>query len=89
MPTTCSRSKPMPTWGDTGAAQRINFDDIFYFVKAGEQTEKSWMTSPTTSSGPSTGSASPSGAQIPQRRFGSVRIRVVYHSVIEELERDV
>src|SRR5579871_4252303 len=36
------RSKPMPAWGDTEALGEINFDDIRYFVKAGEQTEKSW-----------------------------------------------
>ncbi|HXP92411.1 MAG TPA: Fe-S cluster assembly protein SufB, partial [Candidatus Binatia bacterium] len=36
------RSKPMPAWGDTALLEEIDFDNIRYFVKAGEHTEKSW-----------------------------------------------
>jgi Fe-S cluster assembly protein SufB len=33
-------SKPMPTWG--GDLSGINFQDIFYYVKASDKQEKSW-----------------------------------------------
>jgi len=33
-------SKPMPTWG--GALDGINFDDIYYYVRATNQTERDW-----------------------------------------------
>src|ERR1700743_792862 len=36
------RSKTMPEWGDSGLLSEIDFDNIRYFVKAGERTEKSW-----------------------------------------------
>ena len=34
--------KPMPTWGDTALLSEIDFDDIHYFVKSTDQTERSW-----------------------------------------------
>lgn len=33
-------SKPMPTWG--GNLSELNFDDIFYFVRATEEQGRSW-----------------------------------------------
>ena len=33
-------SKPMPTWG--GDLSGINFDDIYYYVRATDQTERDW-----------------------------------------------
>ncbi|MBV9403651.1 MAG: Fe-S cluster assembly protein SufB, partial [Candidatus Eremiobacteraeota bacterium] len=35
-------SKPMPTWGDTALLNEIDFDNIHYFVKSTEGTERSW-----------------------------------------------
>src|SRR5262245_55397922 len=32
--------KPMPTWG--ADLSKINFDDIYYYVKASNTNEKSW-----------------------------------------------
>ena len=32
----------MPTWGDTALLNDIDFDNIRYFVKAGERTEQNW-----------------------------------------------
>ena len=35
-------AKPMPTWGDTARLNEIDFDNIHYFVKSTDQTERSW-----------------------------------------------
>jgi Fe-S cluster assembly protein SufB len=35
-------SKPMPTWGGGGSLNDINFDDIYYYVRATNQTERDW-----------------------------------------------
>jgi len=83
------RSKPMPTWGDTELLNAINFDDIFYFVKAGEQTEKSWDDVPDDIKR----TFEKLGIPEAERKFLSgvsaqYESEVVYHSVIEELERD-
>ncbi len=37
-------SRPMPTWG--GDMSGINFQDIYYYVKASEKQEKSWEDVP-------------------------------------------
>ncbi len=34
--------RPMPDWGDTALLNEINFDDIFYYVRATDQTERDW-----------------------------------------------
>ncbi len=36
------RKKPMPTWGGGGKLQEIDFDDIFYYMKASNKEAKSW-----------------------------------------------
>jgi Fe-S cluster assembly protein SufB len=36
------RKKPMPKWGGGGTLDTINFDDIFYYMKASEGEAKSW-----------------------------------------------
>src|SRR6185312_1140722 len=35
-------SKPMPTWGDTKLLSEIDFDNIHYFVRSTDKTERSW-----------------------------------------------
>src|SRR5437870_4766674 len=39
------RRKPLPTWG--ADLSGIDFDNIFYYVKPSEKTEKSWDEVPT------------------------------------------
>src|SRR5437899_4279181 len=34
--------KPMPTWGDTEMLSQLDFDNIHYYVRPSEKTEKSW-----------------------------------------------
>ncbi len=36
------RKKPMPTWGGGSTLHEIDFDDIFYYMKASEGEVKSW-----------------------------------------------
>ena len=35
-------SKPMPTWGNCDLINQINFDEIYYYLKPSNKTEKSW-----------------------------------------------
>jgi Fe-S cluster assembly protein SufB len=83
------RSKPMPTWGDSALLNEIDFDNIRYFVKAGEQTEKSWDDVPDDIKK----TFDRLGIPEAERKFLSgvsaqYESEVVYHSVIEELEKD-
>ncbi|HZO95423.1 MAG TPA: Fe-S cluster assembly protein SufB [Candidatus Baltobacteraceae bacterium] len=83
------RAKPMPAWGDTEALSQIDFDDIHYFVKAGEQTERSWDDVPDDIKR----TFDRLGIPEAERKFLSgvsaqYESEVVYHSVIEELEKD-
>ncbi|MBV8748145.1 MAG: Fe-S cluster assembly protein SufB, partial [Candidatus Eremiobacteraeota bacterium] len=83
------KAKPMPTWGDTELLSQIDFDDIHYFVKAGEQTERSWDDVPEDIKR----TFDRLGIPEAERKFLSgvsaqYESEVVYHSVVEELERD-
>jgi Fe-S cluster assembly protein SufB len=83
------RSKPMPTWGDTEALEAINFDDIRYFVKSSDKTEQNWDDVPDDIKK----TFDRLGIPEAERKFLSgvsaqYESEVVYHSVIEELERD-
>ena len=82
-------SKPMPAWGDTEKLNEINFDDIRYFVKSSEGTEKSWDDVPDDIKK----TFDRLGIPEAERKFLSgvsaqYESEVVYHSVIEELEKD-
>ena len=82
-------AKPMPTWGDTELLSQIDFDDIHYFVKAGEQTERSWDDVPDDIKR----TFDRLGIPEAERKFlagvsAQYESEVVYHSVVEELERD-
>src|ERR1017187_4257776 len=82
-------SKPMPTWGDSALLNEIDFDNIRYFVKAGEHTEKSWDDVPDDIKK----TFDRLGIPEAERKFLSgvsaqYESEVVYHSVIEELEKD-
>src|ERR1700736_4570139 len=83
------RSKPMPTWGDTALLNEIDFDNIRYFVKAGERTEQNWDDVPDDIKR----TFDRLGIPEAERKFLSgvsaqYESEVVYHSVIEELEKD-
>jgi Fe-S cluster assembly protein SufB len=34
--------RPMPNWGDPELLNQIDFDDIYYYVRATDRTERSW-----------------------------------------------
>jgi Fe-S cluster assembly protein SufB len=83
------RAKPMPTWGDTALLNEIDFDNIRYFVKAGERTEQNWDDVPDDIKR----TFDRLGIPEAERKFLSgvsaqYESEVVYHSVIEELEKD-
>src|ERR1700680_1215365 len=79
------RSKPMPDWGDTALLNEIDFDDIRYFVKASEGTERSWDDVPDDIKR----TFDRLGVPEAERQFLSgvsaqYESEVVYHSVREE-----
>jgi Fe-S cluster assembly protein SufB len=83
------RSKPMPPWGDKALLEEINFDDIRYFVKAGERTEVSWDDVPDDIKR----TFDRLGIPEAERKFLSgvsaqYESEVVYHSVREDLAKE-
>ncbi len=83
------QSKPMPTWGDSKLLSEINFDDIHYFVKSTEGTEKSWDDVPDDIKR----TFDRLGIPEAERKFlagvsAQYESEVVYHSVREDLEKD-
>jgi Fe-S cluster assembly protein SufB len=83
------RSKPMPDWGDTALLGEIDFDDIRYFVKASEGTERSWDDVPDDIKR----TFDRLGIPEAERKFLSgvsaqYESEVVYHSVREDLEKE-
>ncbi|MDQ2680011.1 MAG: Fe-S cluster assembly protein SufB [Candidatus Eremiobacteraeota bacterium] len=83
------QSKPMPTWGDSALLSEIDFDNIRYFVKSTEGTERNWDDVPDDIKR----TFDRLGIPEAERKFLSgvsaqYESEVVYHSVIEELERD-
>jgi Fe-S cluster assembly protein SufB len=83
------RSKPMPEWGDTALLNEINFDDIRYFVKSTDGTERSWDDVPDDIKK----TFDRLGIPEAERKFLSgvsaqYESEVVYHSVREDLEKE-
>jgi len=83
------QSKPMPTWGDTALLNEIDFDNIRYFVKSSEKTEQSWDDVPDDIKR----TFDRLGIPEAERKFLSgvsaqYESEVVYHSVVEALEKD-
>jgi Fe-S cluster assembly protein SufB len=83
------KSKPMPTWGDTALLEEIDFDNIHYFVKSTEGTERSWDDVPDDIKK----TFDRLGIPEAERKFLSgvsaqYESEVVYHSVVEALEKD-
>src|SRR6202162_4544320 len=84
-----SPRKPMPDWGDTALLNEIDFDDIRYFVKASEGTERSWDDVPDDIKR----TFDRLGIPEAERKFSSgvsaqYESEVVYHSVREDLAKD-
>jgi len=83
------RSKPMPTWGDSALLEEIDFDDIHYYVKSSEKTERSWDDVPDDIKR----TFDRLGIPEAERKFLSgvsaqYESEVVYHSVREDLAKD-
>ena len=83
------RAKPMPAFGDKALLEEINFDDIHYFVKAGERAEVSWDDVPDDIKR----TFDRLGIPEAERKFLSgvsaqYESEVVYHSVREDLAKD-
>jgi Fe-S cluster assembly protein SufB len=82
------RSKPMPEWGDTALLNEIDFDNIHYYVKSTEGTEKNWDDVPDDIKR----TFDRLGIPEAERKFLSgvsaqYESEVVYHSVREDLEK--
>jgi Fe-S cluster assembly protein SufB len=83
------RSKPMPDWGDTERLNEIDFDDIHYYVKSSDKTERSWDDVPDDIKK----TFDRLGIPEAERKFLSgvsaqYESEVVYHSVREDLAKD-
>jgi len=81
-------ARPMPTWGSPLLAE-VDFDNIHYFVKSSDRTEQSWDDVPDDIKK----TFDRLGIPEAERKFLSgvsaqYESEVVYHSVIEELEKD-
>jgi len=83
------KSKPMPTWGDTALLEEIDFDNIHYFVRSTAGAERSWDDVPDDIKR----TFDRLGIPEAERKFLSgvsaqYESEVVYHSVVEALEKD-
>ena len=83
------REKPMPPWGDKALLEEIDFDDIHYYVKSSEKTERSWDDVPDDIKR----TFDRLGIPEAERKFLSgvsaqYESEVVYHSVREDLAKD-
>jgi len=81
-------AKPMPQWGDTAMLNSIDFDNIHYFLKSTEGTEKSWDDVPENIKKTFDRLGIP---EAEQRFLGGVSAQyeseVVYHSLREDLTK--
>ena len=80
-------ARPMPTWGSPMLAE-VDFDDIHYFVRASERSERSWDDVPEDVKK----TFDRLGIPEAERKFLSgvgaqYESEVVYHQVNEELEK--
>lgn len=78
--------RPMPNWGPE--LKELDLDNIYYYVKPTEKSEKSWTMYPMTSSVPSTSWASPKPSASSLAGVGAqYEFEMVYHSIQEHLEK--
>ncbi|HEY5258392.1 MAG TPA: Fe-S cluster assembly protein SufB [Candidatus Baltobacteraceae bacterium] len=81
-------SKPMPTWGDTALLEEIDFENIHYFVRSTDKSERSWDDVPDDIKR----TFDRLGIPEAERKFLSgvsaqYESEVVYHNVSAELEK--
>lgn len=79
--------KPMPRWGNCQLLDDIDFENIFYFVRSSERTEKSWDDVPEGIKQ----TFDRLGIPEAERKFlagvtAQYKSEVVYHSIREDLE---
>ena len=79
--------KPMPRWGNCQLLDDIDFENIFYFVRSSERTEKSWDDVPEGIKQ----TFDRLGIPEAERKFlagvtAQYESEVVYHSIREDLE---
>ncbi len=79
--------KPMPTWG--GDLSKINFQNIYYYAKASEKTEKSWEDVPADVKK----TFEKLGIPEAEKKFlagvgAQYESEVVYHHLREDLEKE-
>lgn len=79
-------AKPMPTWGNTEMLSQINFDDIHYYLRPTEKSQRSWDEVPENIKR----TFDRLGIPEAERKFlagvtAQYESEVVYHSVREEL----
>lgn len=80
--------KPMPTWGNCGLLNDIDFDNIFYYVKPSEKQSKNWEDVPEGIKN----TFDRLGIPEAERKFlagvtAQYESEVVYHSIREDLEK--
>jgi Fe-S cluster assembly protein SufB len=81
--------KPMPTWGNCGLLNDIDFDNIYYYIKPSGGTEKSWDEVPEGIKN----TFDRLGIPEAERKFlagvtAQYESEVVYHSIREDLEKE-
>jgi len=80
--------KPMPTWGNTQLLGQLDFENIFYYVRPTEKTEKRWEDVPDKVKN----TFDRLGIPEAERRFlagvtAQYESEVVYHSIRKDLEK--
>lgn len=82
------QAKPMPTWGNNELLSELDFDNIHYYVKPSEKTEKSWDDVPEGVKK----TFDKLGIPEAERKFlagvtAQYESEVVYHSIRKDLEK--
>lgn len=80
--------KPMPTWGNCGLLNDIDFDNIYYYIKPSNKQEKNWDDVPEGIKN----TFDRLGIPEAERKFlagvtAQYESEVVYHSIREDLEK--
>lgn len=81
-------SKPMPTWGNTSLLSELDFENIHYYVRPNEKTERNWEDVPEGVKK----TFDRLGIPEAERKFlagvtAQYESEVVYHSIRKDLEK--
>lgn len=82
------QSKPMPTWGNTQMLGELDFNNIYYYVRPSDRTEKNWSEVPDKVKK----TFDRLGIPEAERKFlagvtAQYESEVVYHSIRKDLEK--